>query len=134
MADSPADGQRIAELNLGEDAWISLVIRDGHLIPVQGSTSLRAGDEVIAVIDPGRARDLDPVFTTRTSSGPASAGTALSAVRVTGVPVACRGGSSVVVRAGRRSPRREAGSLPGSDSAARLAEGMWWCCRRWSKN
>ena len=44
MADSPADGQRIVDLNLGEDAWISLVIRDGHLIPVQGSTSLRAGD------------------------------------------------------------------------------------------
>jgi potassium/hydrogen antiporter len=68
MADSPADGQMIAHLNLGEDAWISLVIRDGHLIPVQGSTSLRAGDEVIALTDPGRARDLDPVFTTRTTS------------------------------------------------------------------
>jgi potassium/hydrogen antiporter len=68
MADSPADGQMISHLNLGEDAWISLVIRDGHLIPVQGSTSLRAGDEVIALTDPGRARDLDPVFTTRTTS------------------------------------------------------------------
>jgi potassium/hydrogen antiporter len=68
MADSPADGQMIAHLNLGEDAWISLVIRDGHLIPVQGSTSLRAGDEVIALTDPGRARDLDPVFTTRRTS------------------------------------------------------------------
>jgi cell volume regulation protein A len=62
-AGSPADGRRIADLDLGEDAWISLVIRDGQLVPVTGATTLRAGDEVVALADPERAPDLTPVFT-----------------------------------------------------------------------
>jgi Trk K+ transport system NAD-binding subunit len=44
------------------------VIRDGQLIPVQGGTTLRAGDEVIALTDPQRTPDLTPVFTAPTSS------------------------------------------------------------------
>jgi NhaP-type Na+/H+ and K+/H+ antiporter len=48
--------------------WISLVIRDGQLIPVQGATTLRASDEIIALIDPERAPDLTRVFTAPTSS------------------------------------------------------------------
>jgi hypothetical protein len=28
---------------VGEDVWISLVIRDDQLVPVGGATSLRAG-------------------------------------------------------------------------------------------
>jgi potassium/hydrogen antiporter len=67
-AGSPADGRSIGELDLGEDVWISLVIRDGQLIPVQGSTILRAGDELVALTDPERAPDLAPVFTGPTSS------------------------------------------------------------------
>jgi cell volume regulation protein A len=38
-AGSPADGCTIGELAVGEDVWISLVIRDGQLVPVQGSTA-----------------------------------------------------------------------------------------------
>jgi potassium/hydrogen antiporter len=68
VAGSPADGRRIGELDLGEDVWISLVIRDGQLIPVQGSTTLRAGDEIIALTDPEHTPDLAPVFTAPTSS------------------------------------------------------------------
>jgi potassium/hydrogen antiporter len=68
VAGSPADGQRIGELDLGEEVWISLVIRDGQLIPVQGSTTLRAGDEIIALTDPEHTPDLAPVFTAPTSS------------------------------------------------------------------
>jgi cell volume regulation protein A len=67
-ADSPADGRAIGELDLGEDAWISLVIRDGQLVPVQGATILRAGDEVVALTDPQRTPDLAPVFTAPGSS------------------------------------------------------------------
>jgi potassium/hydrogen antiporter len=62
-AGSPADGRAIGELDLGEDAWISLVIRDGQLAPVQGATILRACDEVVALADPQRAPDLAWVFT-----------------------------------------------------------------------
>jgi cell volume regulation protein A len=68
VAGSPADGRRIGELDLGEDVWISLVIRDGQLIPVQGSTTLRAGDEIIALTDPEHTPDRAPVFTAPTSS------------------------------------------------------------------
>jgi potassium/hydrogen antiporter len=67
-AGSPADGCTIGELDLGEDVWISLVIRDSQLVPVQGSTTLRAGDEILALTDPERTHDLAPIFT----SGPGS--------------------------------------------------------------
>jgi potassium/hydrogen antiporter len=65
VAGSPADGRTIGELDLGEDVWISLVIRDGQLVPVHGSTMLRAGDEILALTDPERTQDLAPVFTVR---------------------------------------------------------------------
>jgi cell volume regulation protein A len=62
-AGSPADGCALRELDLGEDAWISLVIRDGQLVPVQGATILCADDEVVALADPQRAPDIAWVFT-----------------------------------------------------------------------
>jgi len=75
-AGSPADGCTIGELAVGEDVWISLVIRDGQLVPVQGSTALRAGDEILALTDPERTPDLTPVFTS--GPGPRDAGPTLS--------------------------------------------------------
>jgi len=75
-AGSPADGCTIGELAVGEDVWISLVIRDGQLVPVQGSTMLRAGDEILALTDPGRTPDLTPVFTS--GPGPRDADPTLS--------------------------------------------------------
>jgi potassium/hydrogen antiporter len=60
---SAADGCTIGELDLDEDAWISLVIRHGQLVPVQGSTRLRAGDEVVVLTDPERTPDPAPIFT-----------------------------------------------------------------------
>jgi hypothetical protein len=33
--------------------WISFVIRDNQLVPVGGATTLRAGDEILALTDPG---------------------------------------------------------------------------------
>jgi cell volume regulation protein A len=75
-AGSPADGCTIGELAIGEDVWISLVIRDGQLVPVQGSTMLRAGDEILALTDPERTPDLTPVFTGR--QGPRDADPTLS--------------------------------------------------------
>jgi cell volume regulation protein A len=62
-ASSPADGCTIGELAVGEDVWIGLVIHDGQPVPVQGSTRLRAGDEILALADPERAPDLTPIFT-----------------------------------------------------------------------
>jgi potassium/hydrogen antiporter len=68
-AGSPADGCRIGDLEVGEDVWISFVIRDDQLVPVRGSTILRAGDEILALTDPERGPDLTPVFTPMPGTG-----------------------------------------------------------------
>jgi potassium/hydrogen antiporter len=75
-AGSPADGCTIGELAVGEDVWISVVIRHGQLVPVTGATTLRAGDEILALTDPERTPDLAPVFTAR--PGPRDTGAAPS--------------------------------------------------------
>jgi cell volume regulation protein A len=64
-AGSPADGCRIRDLEVGEDVWISFVIRDDQLVPVRGSAVLRAGDELLALTDPERGPDLTPIFTAK---------------------------------------------------------------------
>jgi len=51
-AGSTADGCRIDRLpGLAEGSWISMVQRRGALVPLRGETSLRAGDEVLLLID-----------------------------------------------------------------------------------
>lgn len=62
-AGSPADGTTVADLPLGESAWVSMVSRNGRLVQVRGGTSLRAGDEVLTLSDPDRA--LEEVFRRR---------------------------------------------------------------------
>jgi cell volume regulation protein A len=69
VAGSPADGCRIADLEVGEDVWISFVIRDDQLVPVRGSTTLHAGDEILALTDPERGPDLASIFTARSDTG-----------------------------------------------------------------
>jgi potassium/hydrogen antiporter len=51
-AGSPADGTSVADLDIGESAWISMISRNGRLVQVRGNTVLRAGDEVLALADP----------------------------------------------------------------------------------
>ena len=63
-AGAAADGSTIADLPCGEGAWVSLVIRDGTLIPVAGETTLQAGDDVLILADPGEAPTLARCFTT----------------------------------------------------------------------
>jgi potassium/hydrogen antiporter len=60
---APADGCTLADLALGEDAWISLISRDGALVPVNRDTVLRAGDEVVVLADPAIQADPGPLFT-----------------------------------------------------------------------
>jgi cell volume regulation protein A len=68
-AGSPADGRRIGDLDVGEDVWISFVIRDDQLVPVRGSTTLHAGDEILALTDPQRGPDLTPIFAAGPGTG-----------------------------------------------------------------
>lgn len=64
-AGAPADGCSIADLALGEDTWISMINRDGVLVPVRGGTVLQAGDEVLLLADPDTHTDPRPLFTPR---------------------------------------------------------------------
>jgi cell volume regulation protein A len=59
---SAADGTAISDLPVPESVWISMVSRDGRLVPVRGSTRLEAGDEVLALADPEVEADPGPVF------------------------------------------------------------------------
>ena len=46
---SPADGVALRDLDLGERAWISLIMRDGAARLARGDSVLRAGDEVLVL-------------------------------------------------------------------------------------
>jgi cell volume regulation protein A len=46
---SLADGVAVDALELGDDGWVSLIRRDGKLVQVRGSTTLHAGDVVLAL-------------------------------------------------------------------------------------
>jgi cell volume regulation protein A len=60
---SAADGSPIADLPCSENAWVSLVIRDGTLLPVAGDTTLRVGDDVLILAEPDEASTLENCFT-----------------------------------------------------------------------
>lgn len=50
---SVADGRQVGQLpGLTEGTWVSIVLRDGSLVPVRGDTRLAAGDQVLLLIDP----------------------------------------------------------------------------------
>ena len=59
VAGAPADGRSVRELHLGQDIWISLVVRDGRSVRVRGETRLRAEDEVLVLVDPDTSPDTD---------------------------------------------------------------------------
>ena len=61
LAGSPADGQTIAQLSVGDESWISVVSRGGRNLPVRNATRLRAGDVVLTQVDPDH--DVDALFT-----------------------------------------------------------------------
>jgi potassium/hydrogen antiporter len=65
---APADGAPVSELPCGENAWVSLIIRNGSLAPVNADTTLRAGDDVLVLADPDDADALGELFTGARSS------------------------------------------------------------------
>jgi len=69
-AGAAADGATIAELALGEDAWISMINRDGAPVPVRGQTTLHAGDEVLVLTDSHAAVDSGRLFQDRAAAQP----------------------------------------------------------------
>jgi trk system potassium uptake protein TrkA len=55
---SPAAGKRVEQLSLPETARLISVMRDGKAEVAVGSTELRAGDQVLAVLEPGNEEAL----------------------------------------------------------------------------
>lgn len=64
---APADGATVGDLGLGDDAWVSLIIRRGQPVHVRGSTRLTAGDEVVLLVDPAGDSRSDELFTDTTA-------------------------------------------------------------------
>jgi cell volume regulation protein A len=62
-AGASADGSAVTELPCGENAWVSLVIRDGALLPVATDTTLQPGDDVLVLADPDETPALERYFT-----------------------------------------------------------------------
>jgi potassium/hydrogen antiporter len=63
-AGSLVDGRTVAEIaELAESLWISIVVRDGRLLPVRGDTQLRAGDMVTLLIDEDLSPEVAAMFT-----------------------------------------------------------------------
>ncbi len=59
--DSDTDGSTLGDLVTSGDAWVSIVLREGHLLPMTPDTIVRAGDELHLVAGQDSAEnDADP--------------------------------------------------------------------------
>jgi trk system potassium uptake protein len=59
---SKVDGKRVEELSLPQDTRLISVMRDGQAEIAVGATELRAGDQVLAILKPGREGELRQVL------------------------------------------------------------------------
>jgi Trk K+ transport system NAD-binding subunit len=48
---------------MGSEIWVSIVVRDGVLLPVHGDTKLQAGDLVTLLIEGGLPDEVTEMFT-----------------------------------------------------------------------
>ena len=60
--DSPVTGERVSDLTMPEGSLLISVLRDGKGFVPGPDTVLEPGDEVLAVLDPGREDDLKAYF------------------------------------------------------------------------
>lgn len=63
VSGAPADGTTMGELGLGDDTWISLIVRRGRPVHVSGATRLEAGDDVVLLVDSASESRPDALFT-----------------------------------------------------------------------
>jgi trk system potassium uptake protein TrkA len=67
--DSPAAGKRVAGLSLPEGTRLVAVVRNGRSELAEDATVLRPGDQVLAVLEPGKEDELRKLlFKTKTKS------------------------------------------------------------------
>jgi trk system potassium uptake protein TrkA len=60
--DSPVAGKRVEKLQLPEGSRLISVMRNGHSEIAVGSTELRPGDQVLAILQPGKEDELRKVL------------------------------------------------------------------------
>ena len=60
--DSPSAGKRVARLTLPEGARLISVVRDGEAEIAGEETELKAGDQVLAILEPGKEDELRRVL------------------------------------------------------------------------
>ncbi|MEU4248456.1 potassium/proton antiporter [Amycolatopsis sp. NPDC026612] len=60
---APAAGRTVDDLHLGEDLWVSLVVRSGRQLRIRGDLTLEQDDEVLVLADPDSERDAAALFT-----------------------------------------------------------------------
>jgi trk system potassium uptake protein len=61
-ADSPCVGKEIAKVRLPDGSRLITVMRDGQSQMADGSIELKAGDQVLAVLEPGKEEELRRVL------------------------------------------------------------------------
>ena len=61
-ADSPSVGKQVARIELPAGSRLITVMRDGQAQMAEGETELRAGDQVLAVLEPGKEEELRKVL------------------------------------------------------------------------
>lgn len=60
---SPADGHTVGDIdNLADNAWVSFVLREGQVLPVTGSTTFHAADDVVILAPPDQHEALIAAF------------------------------------------------------------------------
>jgi trk/ktr system potassium uptake protein len=60
--DSPSAGKRVERLSLPDGARLISVMRGGRAEIAVGSTELHAGDQVLAILEPGKEDELRKVL------------------------------------------------------------------------
>ena len=63
--DSPSAGKRVEGLKLPEGSRLISVMREGKAEIAVGSTTLEAGDQVLAILEPGKEDELRRVLLRR---------------------------------------------------------------------
>jgi cell volume regulation protein A len=72
-AGSRADGRSIQDLTeVSDEAWVSMVVRAGQLVPVRPTTRLKAGDDVVVFAGPETRAELVTAFGLEEVEGPAT--------------------------------------------------------------
>ena len=61
-ADSPSVGKQVARIELPAGSRLITVMRDGQAQMAESETELRAGDQVLAVLEPGKEEELRKVL------------------------------------------------------------------------